>query len=99
MKTTFIDLVPDPLSDGWKVVRVIKGEIGISMSPEKLEPLKEIGEISLPKWNPLDWMSLQVREQLTNEEESAIYEKIKDLEAVPEKEIHVQITREAKDRV
>ena len=36
MKQTFIDLVPDPLSDGWKVVRVIKGEIGMSMRVETL---------------------------------------------------------------
>ncbi len=91
MKQTFIDLVPDSLSDGWKVVRVIKGEIGMSMRVETLKPLKEIGEISLPKWSPLHWMPLQVQQQLTDREVRAIYEKIKDLEAVPEKEIHIAL--------
>ena len=36
-------------------------------------------------------MPLQVQQQLTDREVRAIYEKIKDLEAVPEKEIHIAL--------
>lgn len=88
-RSPFIDLVPDPLTGGLKV---LKGSVGTSMDMGgRPDPLRKLGVISLPKHNPEHWMPSQVEEQLTEEETTAIYEKIKNLGSVPEKEIHIAL--------
>ena len=88
-RSTFIDLVPDPLTGGLKV---LKGSIGTSMDMGgKPDPLSKLGVISLPADKPADWMPSHVKRQLTEEEYEAIYEKVKDLESVPEKEIQIAL--------
>ena len=80
MKTPVIQLWPDESGLGWKVYRSV---VYMEMEPKSVGFESLIGVINPPKLKPSEWSS-ELQENLTKEEQEAIYERIKDKDNVLE---------------